>query len=61
MTRWKKDTKEFDVSISKSKNRDGSYSLSCRIPEVLVISLGNPDSLLFKLGRTKITVEAGSK
>ncbi len=61
LTRWKKNAKEFDVSISQSKNKDGSQSLICRIPKPVVESLGNPDSLVFKLGKNKVSVEAGNK
>ena len=61
MTRWKKDAKEFDVSLSRSKNRDGSESLICRIPKPIIESLDSPDSILFKLGKNKISVEAGNK
>ena len=65
MTRWKKDAKEFDMALSSSKNKDGSESLSCRIPKILVESLveslGNPNSLRFKLRKNNIIVEAGEK
>lgn len=61
MTRWAKDAKEFDVSLSKSKNRDGSESLICRIPKPIIESLDNPDSLLFKMGKNKVSIEAGNK
>ena len=61
MTRWKKDETEFEVRISTSKNKDGSESLSCRIPKAIVESLGNPDSLLFKLEKNRILVKAGKK
>lgn len=61
MTRWKKNEKEFDMSLSPSKNRDGSESLSCRIPRIIVESLGNHNSLRFKLGKNNITIEAGGK
>ncbi len=60
MTRWKKDAKEFVVSLNKSKNRDGSESLICRIPKPIAESLNNPDSLLFKLGKN-IVVTAAKK
>ena len=61
MTRWKKDAKEFDVSVSESKNKDGSQSFICRIPKPIVESLGNPSSLIFKINKGKIVVEAGKK
>ena len=61
MTRWKKDETEFDVSISPSKNKDGSQSLICRIPRPIVESLGSPDSLKFKIKKKGIVVEAGNK
>ena len=61
MTRWKKDAREFDVSLSRSMNKDGSRSLVCRVPKPIVESLGNPDSLLFKIGKNRVHIEAGSK
>jgi len=61
MTRYKKDAKEFDVSLTKSKNRDGSESIICRIPRAVIESLGSPNSLLFRLGRSRVSVEAGTK
>ncbi len=61
MTRWAKDAKEFDVSLSKNKNRDGSESLICRIPKPIIKSLASPNSLLFKMCKNKVSLEAGSK
>jgi len=61
MTRWAKDAKEFYVSLSKSKNRDGSESLICRIPKPIIDSLDNPDSLLFKMSKNKVFIEVGTK
>ena len=61
MTRWKKDAKEFDVSLYKSKNKDGSQSLICRIPRPVIAKLGNPHSLLFTFEKNKISVRAGRK
>lgn len=59
--RYAKDAKEFNASLSKSKNRDGSISLICRIPKPVIELLNNPDSLLFKLGKNKVSIEAGNK
>jgi len=49
------------MALSSSKNKDGSESLSCRIPKIIVESLGNPNSLRFKLRKNNIVVEAGDK
>ena len=61
MTRWKNDTKEFNVSLASHKNKDGSYSRVCHIPKPVAESLGNPKMLSFKLEKDKVVVTAGSK
>ncbi|MXX21418.1 MAG: hypothetical protein F4Y82_02670 [Cenarchaeum sp. SB0665_bin_23] len=57
MTRWAKDTKEFTVRLYKSKNRDATPSLLCRVPRPLVKLLGDPSSLKFCVKDGKVIVE----
>ncbi len=59
MTRWAKNTKEFNVSLSKSTNADGSKSLICRVPKPIVDFLGDPDKLKFIIKRKYIVVSEG--
>ena len=61
MTRWAKDATTFKVSLSENKNKNGSISKICRIPKPITESLDNPDSLLFKIDKNKVCIEAGSK
>lgn len=61
VTRWKKDQKEFSVSLSKSKNADGSQSLICRVPRPVVNFLGNPEGLKFTIKGKNILVVAGDE
>ncbi len=61
MTRYKKDAREFDVSLTKSRNRDGSESLICRVPRIIVETLGEPNSLKFLIKSKNIVVTAGEK
>lgn len=57
--RYAKDAMEFNASLSKSKNRDGSISLICRVPKPIVDRLGSPDSIKFVISGKKILLEAG--
>ena len=58
MTRWAKNTDNFKVSLSKSKNKDGSYSKICRIPKPILAILKATEYLEFKITKTgKIIVE----
>lgn len=57
MTRWKKDEKEFGVSL----NNDNAGSQICRIPKPIVDLLGKPDGIKFLIRGKKITVVAGKK
>jgi len=59
--RYAKDAKEFTASLSKSKNRDGSISLICRVPKSIIDRLGSPSSIKFVITGKKIIVEAGKK
>ena len=61
MTRWKKDAREFDVSLYRSGNRDGSESLLCRVPKPIVEMLGEPNSIKFQIRSRGIVVTAGEK
>ena len=59
--RYAKDAKEFNASLSKSKNRDGSISLICRVPKPIVDRLGSPSNIKFVISGKKIIVEASEK
>lgn len=59
MTRWAKDAKEFNVSLSKSTNADGSQSLICRVPKPIVDFLGDPNKLKFLIKGKSIIVSEG--
>ena len=61
MTRWKKDAKEFDVRLNKSKNKDGSQSKICRVPKPITDRLNNPSSIKFVIEGRKILVKVGEK
>ncbi|WP_428326405.1 hypothetical protein [Nitrosopumilus sp.] len=52
MTRWKKDAKEFSVSLSN----DGSDGLSCRLPKPISEMLGKPEKIKFIIRGKGITV-----
>lgn len=59
--RHAKDAKEFNASLSKSKNRDGSISLICRVPKPITDRLGSPSSIKFVISGKRIIVEANKK
>ena len=61
MTRWKKNATEFEVRLTKSRNRDGSLDQTCRIPGPIAEALGNPTGLKFILNGGKVRVTAGDK
>ena len=61
MTRWKKDEKEFDVSLTKSENKDGSQSRICRVPKPITEFLNDPTSIRFVIEGRKIIVRSGKK
>jgi len=61
LTRWKKDAKEFDVRLSKSKNKGGSQSKICRVPKPIIDRLHDPSSIKFVIDGRKIIVKAGEK
>ena len=61
MTRWKKNATEFEVRLSRSRNRDGSLDQTCRIPKPITEALENPTSLKFILSGDRILITAGSK
>jgi hypothetical protein len=58
--RHAKDAKEFNASLSKSKNKDGSISLICRVPKPIVDRLGSPESIKFVISGKKVIVEAST-
>ena len=45
MTRWAKNATVFQIRLHKSKNRNATPSVVCRIPRPVVEALGNPTSL----------------
>ncbi|MGC1709874.1 MAG: hypothetical protein WA799_08765 [Nitrosotalea sp.] len=60
--RYSKNAKEFNVSLSKSTNADGSVSLICRVPKAIVKFLGEPSGLKFVITSSKkVIVEAADK
>ncbi len=59
MTRWAKDATEFEVSVNNSRNKDGSYSKTCRIPKPIVEMLRDPSSIKFKIKGRNIVIVAG--
>jgi hypothetical protein len=60
--RYSKDAKEFNVSLSKSKNADGSVSLICRVPKAIIKLLGEPTGLKFVItSNKKVAVVAGDE
>lgn len=61
MTKYAKNAKEFEVSLSHSKNKDGSQSLICRVPKKVIEVLDNPTKIKFVIKPKSIVVEAGEK
>ncbi len=61
MTRWKKGSTEFTVSVHKRTNRDGSPDRTCNLPRPVVDALGDSDSLRFVMSDGQILVEAGGE
>lgn len=57
MTRWKKDAKEFIVSL----NDDGSQSVICRLPKPIFEKLGKPKNLKFMIKGKSIVVTGENK
>lgn len=57
MTRWKKDTTEFDMKLSYSRNKDGSKTMACRVPRQIFEFLGEPSLLRFCINDGKVSVE----
>jgi hypothetical protein len=57
LTRWKKDEKEFDVSVSNSRYG----SMICRVPKPVLELLGDPSEIKFIVHGKKIEVIAGGK
>jgi len=56
MTRWKKDEKEFSVSINILSNRDGSTSQVCTIPKLIIELLKDPEKIKFVIHGKGIVV-----
>jgi len=57
LSRWKKDEKEFSVTLGDDK----SGSLICRVPKPILDRLGSPSSIKFVILGKKIIVEASDK
>ena len=49
MPKWKKDAKEFTVSVSHHKKRD---SFTTNLPKPLVEHLGRPGQITFKIKKS---------
>lgn len=60
MTRWKSDTTECTVRVSRGRNRGGTPDRTCRVPRPVAEALGDPDSLKFVIVNGQVVVEAGS-
>lgn len=56
MTRWKKDAREFSVSLSN----DGADSFVCRVPKPILEMLNNPHKIKFMITGKKIEIQADS-
>jgi len=52
LTRWKKDAKEFSVSLSN----DGSEGFVCRVPKPILEILGQPNRIKFVLKGNHIAI-----
>ena len=61
MTRWKKDSMEFIVSIHKRTNRGGSPDRTCNLPRPVADALGDPDRLKFVMVDGQVIVEASEE
>lgn len=55
MARWKKDAKEFPVSVNYVEGRGASSS----IPKPVAEALGNPKSITFVLKGKKAEIRSG--
>jgi hypothetical protein len=56
MPRWKKDQKEFIVSVTHHEHR-GYQSY---LPKPIMEMLGNPNTIKFIIKNTKVELEAGN-
>lgn len=57
MTKWKKDTTEFDMSVHVLKNKDGSKSYTCYVPKPIMDMLNYPNRIIFKKKGKKIEIQ----
>jgi hypothetical protein len=55
--KWKKDAKEFKVSVNYNENRGFQSS----IPKPIMDALGNPDNLKFIIKDNQIKLMSGDK
>ena len=58
MPKWRKDAKEFKVSITENKSSGTSFSY---IPKPVLDELGEPHSLKFLITKDKIVVSSGDE
>ena len=56
LPKWKKDAKEFTVSVNY--NEDRGYQSS--IPKPIIEALGDPESITFEINGKKISVRSGT-
>lgn len=54
MPKWKKDAKEFEVSVNYNEDKGSQV----RIPKPLLGQMGNPEKIKFIIKKGKIEVEA---
>lgn len=57
MPKWKKDAKEFKVSVNYNENRGFQSS----IPKPIMDALGNPDNIKFVIQDKKIKLMSGDE
>ena len=56
MPKWKKDAKEFTVSVNY--NEDRGYQSS--IPKPIIEALGDPDAITFTINGKNIHIKSGT-
>ena len=61
VTRWKKDAREFTVSLNDVKRSNGTRDRTCRVPGPVAEALGEPRKLRFILRRGRVYVEPADR
>jgi len=56
MPKWKKDAKEFTVSVNYNDSR--GYQSS--IPKPIIEALGDPETITFEINGRKVNVRSGT-